>query len=613
VSDELERATAALAAAREAQLDDAERRRFGVVHTPPPLARFVARSVDEALRTFGRAGLADPDVALVDPACGPSAFLAACLASASSGRPRVALGLDRDAAAIDGARALLEGPARLAGWPLRLAALDTLAESDVLRPEERDGATLVVLGNPPWAVRSASRGEPLSEAWLEDFRRDAEGARLRERKLGVLSDAYVRFWRWSCELARRSDAGAVVALVTNASFLDGPVHRGMRAALERWFARIDVVHLGGSGLVARRGDRDENVFGVRPAAAITLAVRSPCFAEASSPRASAAALRHAALRGTREEKLTRLEEAETLARIGLEPITAGGPWVPAARADTSYARWPSLPELMPFHREGLQSNRDAFCVDVDRAALVERVRAFARGAPGPWPARADVASEHYDPQRARQELRSIDLEAHVQRVAYRPFDERWMCVSPAVCHRPRPDLLAAMARSDLALLTVRQDRGERGWAHFGVTRTPPDNCFLSTRSSCRTRAFPTHGPDGAVNLDLAALAAWTVRLEALPAVHEVVRYALAVLASSTYRARFDAALRADYPRLPPPPSQAAWDTLVAAGVDVERAFERPAASQPFELGHHRLDCAGALEAAVRAADEAVRVLLLPSA
>src|SRR5690606_23442581 len=101
--------------------------------------------------------------------------------------------------------------------------------------------------------------------------------------------------------------------------------------------------------------------------------------------------------------------------------------------DAAYARWPALSELMPFSREGLQSNRDAFCVDADRARLMARLRAFAAGEPGPWPGRAGEPSGHYDPERARAALRALleidpELCQHVIRVAYRPRDARWMAV-----------------------------------------------------------------------------------------------------------------------------------------------------------------------------------------
>ncbi len=607
MSVDVEQAAAQAAARRDAQIDAGERKRHGVVHTPPVLARFVAKSVDAALRELGRSGLSDPDVAVVDPACGPGAFLAAGLATSlatsvaaeAPGRPRVALGLDRDAGALAQAEGILRAPATAAGWPLRLAHVDTLSSLDVLTEDERRGATLAILGNPPWAGRSASRGEALSDALLDDFRRDAHGQPLRERKIGVLSDAYVRFWRWSCELARQAEGGAVVALVTNASFLDGPVHRGMRAALARWFERIDVAYLGGSALVAQRaGERDENVFGVRPSVAVTIAVRRH--------ETHAARVRYAALRGTREDKLSALERAGGVEGLPLVDIPARGAWAPAARVEPAYATWPALPELMPFHREGLQSNRDALCVDVDRAALLARLRAFAAGAPGP--ARADEPSAHYDPERARAAIRAADLAgapaAAVVRVAYRPLDDRWMAVLPSLCHRPRPELLMALRRSRLALLTVRKDRGARPWAHFGLTRHPVDNCYLSARSSCRTRAFPTHAPDGRPNLDVDALAKWARALDTLPTSAELVRYVLAVLASSAYRQRFDAALRADYPRVPPPSPQG-WEAMLAAGRALERAFsDSTGGDEPFVVGHHQVARGSALAHAVRLADAA---------
>lgn len=120
-----------------------------------------------------------------------------------------------------------------------------------------------------------------------------------------------------------------------------------------------------------------------------------------------------------------------------------------------------------------------------------------------------------------------------------------------------------MSHSSRALLSVRKDRGERGWRHFGVSRAIPDNCFLSARSSCRTRAFPTHGPDGQPNLSSDALArcadpeTW-------------VSYALAMLASETYQEAYGWLLAQDYPRLPPP--GASLDEIAAAGDALARLF-----------------------------------------
>jgi predicted RNA methylase len=403
---ELEDEAARLATERDRTLTPEDRRAHGVVHTPPELARFAVREVDRAL------GGGLDRATVLDPACGPGAFLAAVLAYRE---PRALVGLDRDEAAIVQARALL-------GDSARLVVGDTLASLDPLTERERD-APLVILGNPPWAGKSENRGQALMENLLADFRDGVRG----ERKIGVLSDAYVRFWRWSCELARRAREGAVVALYTNASFLDGPVHRGMRAALARWFARIDVYDLGGSALVARRGDADENVFGVRPSVALTIATRPRDHDERGC------ALRHVAIRGTRAQKLAALERGPTL--VAIDPNER---WTAFTRAPDAYTSWVSLEDVFRFHREGVQTNRDELCIDTDRGRLIERLRVFADGGPGPG-----VASAHYDPAAARDAIRHAmwidpELKEMVVRVAYRPLD---------VDHRSRSSPCAKIAAS----------------------------------------------------------------------------------------------------------------------------------------------------------------------
>jgi hypothetical protein len=579
---EVERAVRDAASLRDAGLSSAARRRAGIVHTAPQLARFAVRAADELLREeLGRPlGLSDPAVALIDPACGPGAFLAAALAEAGgrAGAPSAVRGLDSDAAAISAARAALAPALARAGWPCSLRVCDTL-RSTRPRSAARLGAIPVVLGNPPWIAAAQAPPSPWLDALLEDFRRDAAGMRLKERKLGVLADAYVRFMRWACEVARHGEGGAVLAFVTNASYLDGPVHRGMRAALRRMFDRLDVFDLGGNALLARSGARDDNVFGVRPAAAVLIAVRRP--GRRAPPRAP---VRYLRLRGPLGVKLRRLARAR-LRDAGwrvLEVDESYQRFVPTAAVRDDYARWPSLADAMPFHREGVQTNRDAVVVDLDRERLLARMRAFGAGE-----ARADLAAActpaaHYEPALARAAVaRALDSDPEGSRglalrpIAYRPLDARWFAPVAPLCHRPRPDLLAAMARADFALISVRKDRGALAWAHFAAARHAADNCLLSSRSSCRARAFPTCDPLGRDNLAEPVARACGERVGRRIGAAEYARYALAVLACPSYRRRHEEALRIDYPRIPPPRGAAEFDALCAAGDRLVQLFCEP--------------------------------------
>jgi hypothetical protein len=609
VATDLERAVAEAALRRDARVRRGTHwRRRGIVHTPWELARHGAARVDDTLRRMGLPhGLADPRVALVDPACGPGAFLAAALAVGHGPGPRWLVGMDREARALGDAQALLGAEASRRGWPLTLARRDTLrCRSPWPAPLAPDGVA-VVMGNPPWAV-GAGEGRPrLTEAWMADFLRDGEGRALGERRVGALRDAYVHFWRWAAEVARQGPAGGVVLLVTNGSFLEGPVHRGMRRALLSWFDGIEVLDLGGNTLVARPGRPDDNVFQVRTQVALTLAWRGG---------AGARGLHYGRLWGRRAHKLRALAQdgPEATARVPVTPLAPAFVWVPA-QGDP----WPAdaipLATLMPFHREGVQTNRDAVATDACRDRLLARLEAFVAGRPAPGLEPALTPSRHYDPEVAREAVRqalAAEADGALRRVAYRPFVTRWLAPIPPFCHRPRPALLRAVDASDRVLLTVRKDRGHQPWSHFGAVRDVPDNCWLSTRSSCRTRAFPSHGPDGAPNLCPDALHAWETRIAAPIHVHDLMAYALAHLAAPTYREAFGGALRSDYPRLLPPPDAPTWVRMLAAGQALFDAFDggviNDVATPPLTLGHWEVPAPPPLRAAVAAAGEAFDAL-----
>jgi hypothetical protein len=349
----------------------------------------------------------------------------------------------------------------------------------------------------------------------------------------------------------------------------------MRAALLRTFDALYLVDLGGNALLSRSGPRDENVFGVRPGVAVLFAVRRGEGDEGAPTRVG-----YVRVSGPVQDKLAALEtlgleDARFRSLPAVPPLCR---FVPTAVSSDDYASWPSLPELLPFHREGVQTNRDEVVIDRDPDRLLARLRAFADGQAPPELVLANTALSHYDPERAREGVRAALADSHgaspLRSLAYRPFDVRWFLPLAPLCHRPRPELLAAMARSRLALVTVRKDRGSAPWNHFFAVAHVPDNCLLSARSSCRARAFPTHLPDGRENLGPAVLP-WSERVgRALPA-EEVVAYVLSVLASARYRDRHQDALHVDYPRITAPRDAAEFDAGVRIGRQLCELFTTP--------------------------------------
>jgi hypothetical protein len=555
-------------------LDPDRRRAHGVVHTPPELARATLAIAGELLQSELElpGGIADPRVHLIDPACGPGAFVAAALRALNQGcshAPHAPSAPDTRLSAIDIDPAALASASELACHARQSFSLhraDVLREPILLELAASEPRVLVIAGNPPWAIARADKTAAM-QALLEDFRRDDQGERLPERKLGVLSDTYVRFFRVCAEAARRSEQGAMLALITNGSFLDGPVHRGMRAALRRWFDALYVLDLGGSALLHRRGGerRDDNVFGVRPSVTISWLCRKPGRHDARAGRVF-----YARLWGDRDAKLRVLADA-SLQTLGFEPISIEprvARFVPRRAADADYASWPSLAEWMPFHREGVQTNRDRLAIDLDREVLLERLRNFAAGAE--LSSLADLA--HFSVAAARENVaRALErdpmgeLGISVRQLAYRPFDVRWFSPVVPLCHRPRPELSRAIDHAAEVLVSVRKDRGSSPYTHFGAAAFTIDNCFLSARSSCRSRAFPVRTPEGEDNLAPQLRDQLFERTGRTPSSSAFTRYALALLAAPSFRQRFDAELHADYPRLPLPESAEHWDALVDIG------------------------------------------------
>jgi hypothetical protein len=95
-----------------------------------------------------------------------------------------------------------------------------------------------------------------------------------------------------------------------------------------------------------------------------------------------------------------------------------------------------------------------------------------------------------------------------------------------------------------------------------------DNCFLSARSSCRARVFPSFTPEGEPNLapsvreQLAAVGCGDV------SVVEVQHYLLCVLSAGGYRAAWESELHHDYPRVPAPPDAETFQQLAELGAQL---------------------------------------------
>ncbi|HEX7478170.1 MAG TPA: type ISP restriction/modification enzyme [Polyangiales bacterium] len=573
----------------------AQRRSRGVYFTPAPLALYVVDRLDSILiddlgvplgladtgsfRTLGF-GSHTPDafaVRVLDPAAGTGVFLAQVIARVferMQARHR-SQGLDAAQSATAWqryvAQALLP---RLVGFEIlpvvaalaelqlglalaatgyeraatdapvihRVDALQVCAAHFTGVPGAAPGLlhdsepVTVILGNPPYA-RGGRRKDHAWTALLDAYKETLH----EEKNLQPLADDYVRFMRASECLLQRAPFG-VAGLVTNATYLDGHLHRGMRASLLRTFSGVEVLDLGGSSKhrAHAEGDgRDENLFGVATGVAATLLWRSQLGA---APR-----LRYGQLRGRRTDKLRALALGETGGWQALAPEPPAQLLLPARDVPLEYADFVPVDELFTRHSIGAKPGDDAWLVAFDPAHAQQRFQEWQTNA------HARPAAPASEAARKARALGSQLQPLATRAYAYRPFDTRSVCEAPQVWTRPVRKLRACID-GEPSLLTTRFAR-DGAFSHVFATRLLPDVIFLSNKTSVNCFAFPR----GALQPS-----AWGRSAAALSS-HDSFSYVYAVLHSRGYRMRYAAGLVAGFPRVPAPPPGPVALALAALG------------------------------------------------
>lgn len=616
-----------------AEYDPKLRESRGVYYTPEPVVDFIVRGVEHLLKTqFGRAnGLADLDTVILDPATGTATFLRQVIETIYAHQQAAGLGgmwpdyvrrhllprlfgfelmmapytvahlklalllADRGFEFRDGDRLnvyLTNTLDRIQGKTGQMMAQWLTQESEGAEKVKRDMPVEVIMGNPPYSGESSNKSKWITEL-LELYKREPEGGKLQERNskwINADEIKFIRFAHW-----RITETGhGIVAYIASHTWLDGPIFRGMRAALLRDFDDIYILDLHGNSnkkertpdAHAEHGD-DKNVFDIQQGVAILFLVRKP------GDHQRRAVLKHAELWGSRESKYQRLEQTalETIEWSVLDPILPQIPFVPINRdAWLEYQRGWSAQAIFPLNSIGFLSARDSLSIHFDAASAWETVQRFV--ALGEEEARAEfklpVDVRDWKVAWAQKDLRDSNLSRkHVVPVLYRPFDTRYTYYTGKsrgfLCY-PRTETMSHLTDgANLALITSRLTKGEN-FAHAQVASTPVEVISLSSKTSNNAFVFPLWlKPDAAIptwhpNLDPRFLKALADALGlavtdpfGLPegvSPEDVFHYCYAVLHTPTYRARYAQYLRSDFPRIPLPTDQALFRALAALGAQL---------------------------------------------
>jgi len=590
------------------------RKQLGVWYTPPEIVRYMVARVDAVLREELDIadGLADPQVFILDPCCGTGAYLTEVLRHIKARLDKQGLGglagpklkqaalervfgfellpapyvvahlqlglllhqwgatLQPDAATGQTERLGVYLTNALTGWQppdedgkKRMAQLalnfpELTAENSAARLVKQERRILVILGNPPY---NGFAGVAMDEE--QELTRPYRQTRRAPPPQGQgLNDLYVRFYRMAERHIVEHSGRGVICFISNYSWLDGLSFTGMRERYLEKFDRIWIDCLNGdkykTGKLTPEGLPDPSVFstefnkeGIQIGTAIALLVRK---AQRDNPLIQ---FRHWWGKFKREDLLKSLDQAPAPPYQSLQPpLELGLPFMPM-RVQIHYLAWPLLPDLLPASFPGVKTSRDDALVDIDRAALEQRMRRYCdpnvsdeemrRIAPSLV---QDAARFDYKQTRATLQKRGFRPE-NIARYAYRPFDIRWLYWESAtkLLDEKRSEYFPQVIQENIWIAAAQKQR--RDFDPPAITKRL-GSLHLIERGA---NLFPLyikpfhHRDEYQPNLSNVA-ADYLARLDAdaPPLFHHIV----AVLHAPVYRADNAGALKQDWPRVPLP-------------------------------------------------------------
>jgi Type ISP C-terminal specificity domain/N-6 DNA Methylase len=513
------------------------RKEMGVWYTPDEVVQYIVERVDRALREdLGfHAGLADPNVLVLDPCCGTGGFLIAVLdrirrtlveqgednlvsaqvLEAACNRIygfeilpapfvvahlQVSLYLERVGAQMPAnSRVGIYLTNALTGWSPKAGKNVKLWEG---LKEERDHADrvkrkskiLVVLGNPPYNAFAGV--QPQDEDDSVDVYKEGLGSKWHIRKFN-LDDLYVRFLRLAERKIVEQLRRGVVCYISNASYASDKSFVVLREKFLRGFDTITIDNCNGdsreTGKLTPTGTPDPSIFstprnreGIRVGTAIGLFVLT-------GKRRKATAMGVVKWRdfwgeSKRKDLLASLDEASS----GYSDVVIGADtfWSFKPQNGTgAYRTWPRVVELCEHEPiSGLAEKRKGGLFAMDRESLAVRLAHYfdreltwAQAQPLLGELANDAAD--YLARRTRAALLKAGekfSEEAIRRYALLPLDNRWCYWTDTrpLWNRARPDLATQVWPGNRALLSrTAGRRPNEGWPTYATTALS-DHHFL---------------------------------------------------------------------------------------------------------------------------------------
>lgn len=454
---------------------------------------------------------------------------------------------------------------------------------------KRDMPVMVVLGNPPYSGESVNKGKWIM-GLMQAYKQEPAGGRLQERNPKWINDDYVKFIRYGQHYIDKNGFG-ILAYICPHGFLDNPTFRGMRYALLKTFDDIYTIDLHGNSKkkeTAPDGGKDDNVFDIQQGVAITLFVKTGKKAAAALGQ-----VHHHDLYGSRTDKYEFLA-THTLADVPFAPLPNKAPMyfmVPKNFAlEEAYNKGFALNRLFVINGTGVVTKRDRLCIHQTKESCYEAAQDITQLEKPAFYTKyalpADVRDWRYE--WAKQDVVDSGINPDlVQPIVYRPFDQRYIYYtghSRGFIGWPVYKVMRHMLTGEnVGLVFARQSTNDH-WTAIQIVNAMTDNRF-----HCSYKGIPQQAPlylypdSGGIdttsrtpNLEAKIVETFAagLKLAFVPektnaansfAPIDLLDYIYAVLHSPTYRDKYKAFLKIDFPRVPYPTDANLFWQLVQKG------------------------------------------------
>ncbi len=467
----------------------------------------------------------------------------------------------------------------------------------------------VVIGNPPYSYMSANL-TAAATTLIEPFRY-VDGQRIREKSAlsleRSLQDDFVKFFGLALRLRRDTGPAFILGFITNNSYMDSALHRGVRGEFMRLLDRLYLVNLFGDSIK----DREENVFDIQQGVAVFLGLNR--LDEGGSE------VFVSNVHGTRVEKYATMQKL-SWKTTELSKVYPMGPQRYFLRLETSgeYPSYQSLAEVFRLTSTCIKTLKDSLATGFELKDVHDNVNYFRdiRTSTDDIKTRfgvKDVVQWKMEP--ARCAVRRLDLKNFTKCYQARPFDYRYMFYHNAIVGSPRKEVMRNLFKAkNIALIANRKIRTGQ-CNHFWVSSRICVSEIIS--SADNSNCFPLYvlTDEGSLNLReesqpnfsatflkylCATLGTTPTDKNGLPCgitPEDIFHYIYAIFHSPGYRSRYAEFLKIDFPRLPLTGSLELFRNLARLGgkLTALHLLEAPSLDIPittFIGGNHQVSKVG---------------------